>query len=249
MKIGQCFSFEHSNALPCYISPTTIIEPISISSQGNFTLSPLFLSDVQTFPVIDADTEKPCCSLTVTGSSVLSPNGKVFLHFTFDEDDCDVVLVSACLQGEEIARTTRHGTDAKRVRSFLFDTAHAYVESVYTSFAQLSLSLPCDAPFSIETDLVEVRIFCRVDVTVEKEGFESGYGVYSIELPCKVWPITPQKDETDPCEVSDDIKETYFNIVRNVNDDHLDIIFRDLTTLSLFMKEKESIGGGISTTE
>lgn len=244
VQIGQCYAFEHSNALPCYISPTTIIEPISISSQGNFTFSPIYLSDVETFPIIDPDNQQCCCSLTVHGRSVLYPNGKVHLRFDF-EDETDVVLVSACLQGEETARTTHHGAHAKRVRSYLFDTSYAYVESGYTHCTQLSLSLPCDAPFSIDTDIVEVRIFCRVDVTVEKEEFESKYGVLSIELPCKVWPMTPFVKEKDPYEVSDEIKESYLKIVRNEHDHvPMDILIHDLTNLSLYMKERESIDRG-----
>jgi hypothetical protein len=248
VTIGQCFAFEHSLNLPCHVSPSTIIEPISISSHGNFSLGSIFLSDTRTYTITDPDSGKSCTTLTVTGASVLSPNGKIHLRFDL-EDDTNIVLLSACLQGEETSRTTFHGSCNKRVRSYIFDTSYAYVEAGYSDYNELTLSLPCNSPFSIQTDLVEVRIFCRVDVTVENSGFDSGYGVLSIEIPCKVWPITPHFNEKDPDEISDEVKQTFLDIVRHENDEiPMEFLIQDLTYLSLSMKERESSELGESHT-
>ena len=159
-------------------------------------------SDVRTLRVTD-QTGSPCCILTLVGTSIMCPGGRALIEFEFNEDlllmsrKCAAVdgsagllgsllpchRVNVSLQGEEVA--CHDDGSRRRTRAYIFDSANSAVETGYTDSVSLSLALPLDCPCSLRTDLVEIKIMCKVEITISRQNGE-GYDVLRLELPCEV---------------------------------------------------------------
>ncbi|GAX16526.1 hypothetical protein FisN_7Lh249 [Fistulifera solaris] len=147
---------------------------------------------VQSMRVTDPLTERPVCIITFIGASVLHPGSRMVVKLDFPKrfDDrsrewIPVFQVSTCLDGEETVIRFRDG-QRTRARAYLFDTAHEgpfdpeCVESI-----SLNLVMPLDAPVSVQTDHVEVKVRCVVDIVVGED-----YRNLRLEMPCEV--VHPQ---------------------------------------------------------
>jgi hypothetical protein len=89
--------------------------------------------------------------------------------------------VSACLKGEELA-LYEDGT-TQRTRSLVLDTCHEYVDPGVTDRVSKSLLLPVDAPFSMQTDVVELSMHVQVEITVKENNI---YNNLRLDIPCHV---------------------------------------------------------------
>ena len=161
--------------------------------------------DIRVIPLQERG--QKCCNLTIVGGRVMHPGDKVLLHFDFlvileeevplpngddivgdskvDQHSSPLRCYgeSACLFGEERAIGI-DGVTKRRTRYNVFDTASAEVEHGYTDEVSLSLKLPSsfdNCPVTLTTDLVEVTVTCRIDVTVGDDGRKSSVGSVSIE--------------------------------------------------------------------
>ena len=161
--------------------------------------------DIRVIPLQEGG--QKCCNLTIVGGRVMHPGDKVLLHFDFlDRQEEEVPSpngdnaggdskvdqpppplrcygVSACLYGEERAIGI-DGVTKRRTRYNVFDTSNAEVEHGYTDAVSLSLKLPSsfdNCPVTLTTDLVEVTVTCRIDVTVGNDGGRSSVGGVSTE--------------------------------------------------------------------
>lgn len=189
IRIGTINAINHPTPHPIAIPATTQIEiePSRVSvCRTNCGWGGTNNNDVRTVPLEDSG--RKCCRLTIVGGRVMYPGDKVLLHFDFLEkeeedrhhhndggaDEIRPLLlrcyqVSACLYGEEKAIGI-DGKTKRRTRYNVFDTSTAEVEHGYTDSVSLTLALPLDnCPVTLETDLVEATVTCRIDVTVSDE--------------------------------------------------------------------------------
>lgn len=145
----------------------------------------------------------PACLLQAVGSRVMLPGGKMLLQFDFnpeelllttptrsDTDGAATILkclqIGACLRGEEVAC---HGTTRVVTRTYILDVCHAYVDSDVDTIS-MTLGLPLDSPCSLSTELVEISIVCRIELTVEHLKTEASgrhpYDILTLDLPVEV---------------------------------------------------------------
>jgi hypothetical protein len=171
-------------------------------------------------------TGRPCCILTVLGNTTAwIPGNRVILQLDFprchheiihgnennnnnknkggvDEDGIGTqhkewlpcYQVSACLTAEEVA--VYEDGSKKRTRLYDLDTCHEPIDPTTTERVCLSLFLPMDCPCSVQTDIVEISLHCRVDITVGKKTLielaslssssqQQSYNNLRLDLPCR----------------------------------------------------------------
>jgi hypothetical protein len=184
VKFATLEGMAHSIGLPCHLSATEIHRPRGQMTVAMHTRS---RSDVQTLRVSNA-AGRPVCVMTVVGAARLTPGSRVHLHWDFPEtissskDWIPCHQVSACLMGEELA-VYEDGTTT-RTQSFVFDTCHEWVDPGVTHRVSKTLLLSMDAPCNLYTDVMELSIQCRVEITVKENNGD--YNNLRIELPCQV---------------------------------------------------------------
>lgn len=156
----------------------------------------------------------PCCILTIVGAKVMIPGGKILLQFHFepeviygvrDNNDLDehdfandydasellpCLQIGTCLYGEELAVNSNENKKVK-TRSYIFDTAHSLIEPGCNDTVAMTLSLPMDCPCTLKTDLAEMNIFCKIELTVDDtrggaKQSKKHYEILRLELPCDV---------------------------------------------------------------
>lgn len=178
----------------------------------------------------------PCCIMTIIGAKIMTPGGSILLQFHFEPDivfgrnihdenidedskeetmyDADLLSclqIGICLYGEEWTVHNKEQGQKNKARSFIFDTAHSYIEHESVDTVAMTLTLPMDCPCTFKTDLVETNIYCRMELTVEERQTKNGskskkkgrYEMLRLELPCDVVhnvvndEIHEDEDETD----------------------------------------------------
>lgn len=228
VKFGTCLGMAHSIGLPCHLSSMDINRP-----KGQMTvrapLDPrLDQRDMQTIRVSTTE-GRPVCLLTVVGSQNLKPDSRIQLQWDFPSTEqqglCDnadghthehkLVLdhapcyqVAACLQGEEHA-VYEDGT-TRRTKSFLLDTCHEYVMPEVTETVTKTLWLDGSRmggdrfPCSLTTDIMELSVWCQVDITVLEDNPEnnkstaistSNYSNLSLNIPVRIRHYLENEDE------------------------------------------------------
>lgn len=212
VKLGTCLAVAHSVGLPCHISATELNRPTGQITVNRHVGLLSAARDVQTLRVADQDGTL-CCVLTVMGASIMSPGSRLLLQFDFPQDrhvhDDEMsemaskwlpcYQVSASLEGEELVINedgTRH-----RARKYMFGGAHELVESGYTDRVSLSLCLPLDCPYTIQTDLLKVKVWCKVELTIDQSDGQ-GYSNLRLDLPCEVV-HSPTADEMETDDADD----------------------------------------------
>jgi hypothetical protein len=189
-RMTPCHAVVHSSGLPCFVTATELNRPfgtLTVNRHGASHFRHVRRDDpshIQTLRVADPS-GAPVCVLSIIGASVLHPGSRIALKFDFPlaHDWVPCYQLSACLQGEEIA--IRRDGSCKRSRSYLFSTAHQYVDPDCIEQVALQLLLPLDAPCTIKTDAVSIAIRCLVDIAVEGTGKEE-YQNLRLEVPCEV---------------------------------------------------------------
>ena len=182
VKFATCQGMAHSIGLPCHVSTTEINRP-----KGQMTVAlPHSRDDVQTLRVSNA-VGNSVCVMTIFGATKLTPGSRIHLQWDFPETISaskswiPCAQVSACLIGEEKA-VYEDGTTT-RSQSFVFDTCQEWVDPGVTQRVSKTLLLSMDAPCNLYTDVMELTITCRVDITVKENG---DYNNLKIEIPCHV---------------------------------------------------------------
>ena len=196
IRIGTIDAVAHPTSYPISLSSTYVAEPWCTSVQrvnGGW-------DHTNVRSIMMAENGYKCAILTIIGGVIMVPGEKILLHFEFVQDDESVVsddgntctvkrenlechMVSACLQGEEVAI----GMDGsqKKTRSYVFDTAYTEIDPFCTRSVSLNLSLPMDCPISLNTDLVKIDVNCRVDMTVNMPNSDS-FKFLTVQFPCQV---------------------------------------------------------------
>ena len=218
----------HSTPNAIDISPTFQAEPWRISVQpmaGGWDPQ----SHIQ--PIEIQDQGLKCGLLTIVGGRIMSPGDKILLNLqllhlaeasavTNNNDNAKVLTchqVCACIKGEEYAI----GADGSktRSRSYVFDTDHVLVNPKFMEQVSLELILPLGAPFTIYTDLVEIVVSCRVDVTVQVpqdggrgDGGEESYKVLTIDFPIRVVSSMPMEERGDDV-LSDELEKNIMHVM------------------------------------
>ena len=198
----------HSSGLPCGVLTTMELQQWSgrltvhhrhsaAHSQHICHRQGHMASQIQSMRVTDPQSGHPVCLLTVMGANVLHPGSRVVIKLDFprkERRDADpwvpVHQASACIEGEEVAIRLRDG-QRTRARAYLLDTAHvARIDPACMESVSLSMTLPLSAPCTVETERVEVRIRCIVDVCCGNANASSGaqenYRNLRLEIPCQV---------------------------------------------------------------
>ena len=184
VRYGECSVLAHSNGLPCHLSTDDIHIPT-----GRTTINRSPPNDVKTLRIANPE-GRLCCVLTVLGSSSMNPGGPLYLQFDLPSNVANrdswipCYQIAACLEGQEMS--ILEGGTKRRTRSYLFDTAHETVDGGCTERLGLSLLLPLDCPCSLKTDLVEVNISCRVDLTVDGDKDHLTYSNLRLDIPINV---------------------------------------------------------------
>lgn len=127
--------------------------------------------------------------------------------------------IAACLYGEE--QVIAVDGSKRRSRNHVFDTDHIVIRHP-ESMERLSLELilPLDAPYTIRTDLVEITVSCRVDVTVKlpnKKGMNGGtqedqYKTLTVDFPVRVVSSMPVEERGEDV-LSHDLEKNIMNVV------------------------------------
>jgi hypothetical protein len=183
VKIGLVEGMAHSIGLPCHLSATERHRPRG-QMTVNTSSSRGVRNDIQTLRVSNSKGQ-PVCVLTVVGAAKLTPGSRIHMKWDFPLrvgsgwQPC--YQVSACLQGEELA-LYEDGT-TQRTRSLVLDTCHEYVDPGVTDRVSKSLLLPVDAPFSLQTDVVELSMHVQVEITVKENEI---YNNLRLDIPCHV---------------------------------------------------------------
>jgi hypothetical protein len=157
----------------------------------------------------------PVALLTVRGATQLSPGSRLLLQLDFpnperrdqlDDDQLDdwvpCYQASACLQGEEMVlqrHTAGKGVGPirrKRARKLLLSTAHELMDPDCAERVCLNLLVPADAPCTLQTDIVEISLWCVVDLTVGTSSRSNGgtaadnskaqHHNLRLEIPCRL---------------------------------------------------------------
>ena len=192
----------HGDTLLCTLTSTEIhdssrLGDLTVHCHGPTMFRPVSLGstqDCQSMRVSDPS-GKPVTVLTVLGATKLSPGGRLQLQFDFPDFDkvgtswAPCFQASACLQGEELAlqRESRGALPKRnRARKHLLSTAHEVLDPACTERICLTLLVPSDAPCSVSTDILDISIWCVVDLTV---GIASGSTITGhqnlrLEIPC-----------------------------------------------------------------
>ena len=238
IRIGTIHAVAHPTPYPISLSSTFNAEPWRTSIQrvnGGWDNS-----NVRS--IIMEEGGYKCAVLTIVGGVVMVPGENVLLHFNFtnniDNDDmedevsagddgsstCIVKshhyslpchMVSACLQGEEHAL----GMDGSRTktRSYMFDTAYANVDPDCTKSISLNLTLPLDSPISLDTNLVNIEVTCRVDMTVKIPNSDT-FKFLTVQFPCQiVSSVALDQEQDDDSRLSKEI-EAFIMSHRGVNE-------------------------------
>jgi hypothetical protein len=174
-------------------------------------------NNIPTLRVADPN-GNPCCILTVIGDTMKwIPGSRIILQLDFpnprsdrqssrrrknnknydeeEEQEQPNALVwipcyqaSACLTGEEVA--VYEDGSKKRTRLYSLDTSHEMIDPQTTHRVCLTLFLPLDCPCTVQTDLVEISVQCRVDITVGTAATATSnapiYTNLRLDLPCRV---------------------------------------------------------------
>eukprot|EP00978_Attheya_sp_CCMP212_P003821 scaffold8102_cov53-Attheya_sp.AAC.1 len=226
VKMGTCTAMAHPRGLPCHVPVTALHEPAQISARRRFRHGD---TAVQTLRVTSNDNGRPCCLLSMVGLSTLYPGGQVLLQFDFtpalvlgNENDNNnaeeqqkmlpCFQVCACLEGEELAIQRASGGmevgegATRRTRYNVFDSAHERVEPGYTDTISMTFILPLDAPCTLQTDIVQVLVRCKVDLTVGRMENDKvvGYDTLQLEVPCQVVHQEPQENDIETADDEDD---------------------------------------------
>ena len=198
----------HSSGLPCGVLTATELEQwggrLTVHHRHSAAHSQHIChrrghhhSQVQSMRVTDPKTGHPVCLLTVMGATLLHPGSRIVIKLDFPRtQEPNVKWVpahqaSACIEGEEVAIRMRDGKRT-RARAYLLDTAHvARIDPSCVESVSLSLLVPLSAPYTIETERVEVRIRCIIDICcsdiddLAQKGKED-YRNLRLEIPCQV---------------------------------------------------------------
>ena len=197
----------HGDTILCTLRSTEIhdasgLGQLTVHCNGPTMFRPVSLAsaqDCQSMRVSDPS-GKPVTVLTVLGASKLSPGSRLLLQFDFPDMEkvernswALCYQASACLQGEEMAlqRESRGALPKRhRARKLLLSTAHEVLDPVCTERVCLTLLVPSDAPCSVSTDVMEISIWCVVDLTVGTSSSSSsnaaGHQNLRLEIPCMV---------------------------------------------------------------
>jgi hypothetical protein len=205
VKFGNCLGMAHSNGLPCHLSATEIHRPKGQMTVIQNDQHRRMQHDVQTIRVSNA-LGQPVCVMTFIGTQSLIPGSRIHIQWDFPEqypateDWIPCHQVSACLQGEENA-IYEDGT-TKRTQSFLFDTCHEWVDPGVTDRVSKTMLLSSDnnlegTPCDLSTDVMEVSVWCQVDITVQEEG---EYNNLSLRIPCRIHHGLVDEDEETEAE-------------------------------------------------
>lgn len=199
VQVGLCSAKAHSNFLSCYVSASTYARKPQIGVSSTSLCSTMTIRDIRYLRMTNADGH-PACLLQAVGSRVMLPGGKMLLQFDFnpeellsvsvrDSDDVAILKclqIGACLRGEEVAC---HGTTRVVTRTYILDICHAYIDSDVDTIS-MTLGLPLDSPCSLSTELVEISIVCRIELTVERMKTETSgrypYDILTLDLPVEV---------------------------------------------------------------
>jgi hypothetical protein len=149
--------------------------------------------------------------------------------------------VSACLQGEE--RAVYEDGTTKRTQSFIFDTCHEWVDPLTTNRACKTMVLSSDnnpdgCPCNIKTDVMELEVWCQVDIAVEES---NSYNNLSLKVPCRIMHYLVDEDEQ---VVSEESRVVPLNELLGMGSagNHNDFVTNDITSdlkiLSLTMEER-----------
>lgn len=193
----------HGDTILCTLRSTEIhdasgLGQLTVHCNGPTMFRPVSLGsaqDCQSMRVSDPS-GKPVTVLTVVGAAKLSPGSRLLLQFDFPDNEkvgkgswALCYQASACLQGEEIAlqRESRGSLPKRhRARKLLLSTAHEVLDPVCTERICLTLLVPSDAPCSATTDVMDISIWCVVDLTVGTSSSSSGHQILRLEIPCRV---------------------------------------------------------------
>lgn len=216
---SQAQAVAHSSGLPCHLTASELHQPagqLTVHRHGAALFRHVRRNDprhLQTMRVADPASSKPVCVLTIVGSSRLSPGSRVVLKLDFPRRSASDATgvgnwlpcyqAAACLQGEEVAIYV-NGT-RKKARSLLLATAHERIDPVCTECACLPLMLPLDTPCCIQTNILEISLSIRVDITVSNAKGD-GYRNLQLEIPVKVMHGTMAYEEQE----DDDEAETAY---------------------------------------
>lgn len=193
VKIGLVEGMAHSIGLPCHLSATERHRPRGQMTVTTSSSRGRVRNDLQTLRVSNSRGQ-PVCVLTIVGAAKLTPGSRIHMKWDFplrvggggDWQPC------ACLQGEELA-LYEDGT-TQRTRSLVLDTCHEYVDPGVTDRVSKTLLLPVDAPCSLQTDVVELSMHVRVEITVKENDI---YNNLRLDIPCHVVHSLPQNNVMD----------------------------------------------------
>jgi hypothetical protein len=257
VQVGLCSAKAHSNSLSCHVSPSTYARKPQIGVSSTGLCSTMTIRDTRYLRMTNTD-GIPACLLKAVGSRVMLPGGRMLLQFDFNPDELLLLTnghnnepslssspsvlkclqIGACLRGEEVAC---HGTTRVVTRTYVLDTGHAYVDSDVDSIS-MTLGLPLDSPCSLSTELVEISIVCRIELTVETDRIGASgrhsYEVLTLELPVEVveTKIFQEEEEnyTGEMNLLGTPRPSFYENEDSVNQIPQDIL-NDLTMLSIRM--------------
>lgn len=234
----------HGDTILCTLRSTEIhdssgLGQLTVHHNGPTMFRPVSLGsprDCQSMRVSDPS-GKPVTVLTVLGAAKLSPGSRLLLQFDFPDIEkvgkgtwAPCYQASACLQGEEVAlQQESRGSLPKRhrARKHLLSTAHEVLDPACTERVCLTLLVPSDAPCSATTDILEISIWCVVDLTVGTSSSSNGHQNLRLEIPCVVGhPKSAFESQVDEDERVDDIVD------ESVDSFYSNDIRRDLKQLS-----------------
>lgn len=277
VKVGSCVAMAHSSGLPCHVSATDMQHrnagPITVRRRPHSSSDApsAAANNIPTLRVADPY-GNPCCILTVIGDTMKwIPGSRVILQLDFphprrrrrkndrydddnvEENDNNSELVwipcyqaSACLTGEEMA--VYEDGSRKRTRLYSLDTSHETIDPQTTQRVCLSLFLPLDCPCTVETDLVEIAVQCRVDITVGnvasvQSGSNPVYTNLRLDLPCRVVQGDDGNDDEDEqgYSMQDDDRHVNNLPLNELLFGHIDHDEVDDTTLDTHLFEKKDI--------
>jgi hypothetical protein len=201
LATSQGQAVAHSSGLACHLTASELHQPtgqLTVHRHGAALFRHVRRHDprhLQTMRIADPESDLNVCVLTIVGASRLSPGSRLVLKLDFPRrqaasaanvgggDWLSCYQASACLQGEEVV--IQLNGSRKKARSLLLATAHERIDPVCTECACLPLMLPLDAPCSIQTNILEISISIRVDITVGNAKGD-GYRNLQLEIPCRV---------------------------------------------------------------
>lgn len=221
----------HGDTLLCTLTSTEVHNRsgqghVTVHTQGAAMFRSVRLSDAcQTMRVSDPS-GAPVAVLTVLGATQLSPGSRLLLQLDFPnpEKPCanwvPCYQASACLQGEEMVlpRPTKGSAPKRRrARQLLLATAHEILDPDCAERVCLNLLVPADAPCSVQTDVVEISLWCVVDLTVgtssrsdtaTTKSKAAGHHNLRLEIPCRMGhPRTAVESEAAEGDYHEDVND------------------------------------------